>query len=94
MQWNTDVKFQTSLILLDELNEVTEQHYYEMLEVLPPEALCKNAFLVGEPYSHVNGVPVFAGYVCKGDKYYKLGYMSEKTFASFLIPVESEVKTI
>lgn len=42
---------------VDELNElgnrrVTEEHYYNMLEVLPPAMMHDGAFLVGEPVNH------------------------------------------
>jgi len=39
----------------------TENMYYEMLEVLPPEAMGNGGFLVGEPNHHNNdNEPVYA----------------------------------
>ena len=32
--------------------DTTREKYWEMLEVLPPAAMCGNAFLVGEPMDH------------------------------------------
>jgi hypothetical protein len=42
--------------------DVTEERYYEMLNVLPPAAMHAGAFLVGEPYDHHAGTgrPRFA----------------------------------
>lgn len=48
--------------------ETTEEHYWEMLECLPPEIMVKSGFLVGEPANHrtckLNGCikPVFDGF--------------------------------
>lgn len=48
--------------------ETTEERYWEMLEVLPPECMIKSGFLVGEAANHrtckLNGCvkPVFDGF--------------------------------
>jgi len=57
---------------LVEWNEVTEEQYYEMLNVLPPEIMKGGGFLVGEPSDHhaVSGAGRFAAYVRKGDKFF------------------------
>ena len=50
MKWDTSKKLQTDF--MQKTDEVPEEKYYEMLEVLPPEAMASNAFLVGEPDDH------------------------------------------
>lgn len=47
---------------------VTEEHYYEMLEVLPPAAYLPHGFLVGEPWDHhaLTGRPRYQAFI--GDK--------------------------
>lgn len=75
---------QTALLAKDE--EVTESKYYEMLGVLPPASMESNAFLVGEPDNHVNGVPVYGFYFQEGEKYFYGGSVSRRMFASFRLP--------
>lgn len=44
--------------------KTTEEKYWEMLEVLPPEIMTGYGFLVGEPMDHnANGYPRFAAFV-------------------------------
>lgn len=72
--------------------EVDETIFYDMLEVLPPQEDGKTRasfinfslpvqwyFLVGEPYTHVNGKPVYATFARAYDtKYFFLGYLPEE----------------
>jgi hypothetical protein len=45
-------------------NKTTEKTYWEMLEVLPPEAMTGFGFLVGEPMNHnAQGQPCFEAFV-------------------------------
>jgi hypothetical protein len=62
------------------LTKTTEKQYNDMLEVLPPEAMTNgrfsdgdifSCFLVGEPVTHKNGVPVYASYFTSNDIYYR-----------------------
>lgn len=48
-----------------EWKEITEERYYDMLYILPPEIHYANGFLVGEPSDHhaVTGAPRFAAFV-------------------------------
>lgn len=62
-----------------EWEETTEEKYYDMLNVLPPAAMCNGAFLVGEPWDHhaVTGRPRFSCYRMtnfqhEGEKFFKL----------------------
>jgi len=50
---------------------VTEERYWDMLEVLPPAAMGHGGFLVGEPWDHhaLTGRPRYAAYRCRGDVY-------------------------
>ena len=49
----------------------TKAQYWEMLECLPPAAMSKGWFLVGEPYDHDagNGQPRFSAYRQYGNTY-------------------------
>jgi hypothetical protein len=71
----------------------TEENYYYMLEVLPPQLTNHqkdkgfDAFLVGEPYTHRfcrfagKEVPVYACYATTSDKTrLDVGYISEAQF--------------
>lgn len=71
--------------------EVDEQIFYDMLECLPPQEDGKTRhdfisvslpiqwyFLVGEPYTHINGQPVYATFArAYVTKYFFLGYYPE-----------------
>lgn len=52
--------------------EVTEDRYYNMLEVLPPAFQRGGAFLVGEPQDHhaVTGRPRFDAFKAVGKRYF------------------------
>ena len=54
-------------------DEVTEESYQEMLNVLPPELWAGGAFLVGEPSDHhaTTGAARFACYVRRYGKHYQ-----------------------
>ena len=72
--------------------QVTEELYYEFLEVLPPEEFGKTRasfiklslpiqeyFLVGEASTHVNGKPVFNAFARAFDsKYFYLGQLPKE----------------
>ncbi len=47
----------------------TENMFWEMLEVLPPRAQARGAFLVGEASHHVNGEAVYSCFAKTGDEY-------------------------
>jgi hypothetical protein len=53
-------------------SETTEEIFDNMLNVLPPEIMLTNGFLVGEPYDHEadTGKPRFDGFKRIGDKFY------------------------
>ena len=57
-----------------EWKEVTKERYMDMLEVLPPAAMRRWAFLVGEPYDHHAGTgrPRFACFKREGGNHYEL----------------------
>ena len=50
--------------------EVTEEMYWEMLEVLPPSAWKGGAFAVGEPMTHDQLGPVHETFVKLGERYF------------------------
>lgn len=52
-------------------SETTEEHFFEMLECLPPAYQSPDGFLVGEPWDHhaTTGRPRFAAYREIGDKF-------------------------
>ena len=88
MEWNTSKKLQDVFMLKD--SEVTAEKYYEMLEVLPPQAMNANSFLVGEPSDHAkdaSGVyrPRYALYFTVGEKFYYGGLASEDDYKAFEI---------
>jgi hypothetical protein len=43
--------------------EISEAQYTAALECLPPALWLAHGFLLGEPETHINGVPVFAPYL-------------------------------
>lgn len=51
--------------------EVSEETFWEMLEVLPPACMIAGNFLVGEPCDHHagNGQPRFQAYIKRDGKY-------------------------
>ena len=61
--------------------ETTENMYYRMLEVLPPEAMGNNCFLVGEPYTHEKGEAVYACFAANPDfTRFQARYMTKREF--------------
>jgi len=72
---------------------VSEEIYFEFLNVLPPIEQGKTRadfisakipvqeyFLVGEPYSHINNRPVYACFAKAYDfKYFFMGYLHKET---------------
>jgi hypothetical protein len=54
----------------DEWVPTTEKMYWEMLEVLPPRAQARGAFLVGEASRHVDGVAVYSCFKQSGGEYF------------------------
>lgn len=56
-----------------EWKEVTEERYWEMLEVLPPACQQRGGFLVGEPWDHhaVSGRARYGAYLERGGKFYE-----------------------
>lgn len=62
------------------MKKTTKKRFNDMLEVLPPAAQSNlgsySAFLVGEPSTHVDGVPVYAAYITNGEEYITGGDMS------------------
>jgi hypothetical protein len=81
-------EIQPYIEILAELGQkqVTEEHYYEMLGVLPPQAMHGGAFLVGEPNNHsycVFSGDIAAKYDCffsVNGLFYYGGQQSEKSF--------------
>lgn len=66
---------------IEKQKEVSEEKYTDMLEVLPPQRMATNGFLVGEPYDHDHdGRPRFALYMQELDRYYFAGYATTKDF--------------
>lgn len=60
--------------------EIDEEIYNEMFNVLPPLRLphneyCAAGFRVSEPYTHRDGKPLYMAFGNRGGKYYYLGLM-------------------
>jgi len=72
--------------------EVTEEKYYDMLGCLPPEEMCGNAFLVGEPSDHggEGHAARFEMYFIQDRKYYSGGLATVQDFRIFMLPKEYE----
>lgn len=63
------------------LEKVSEERYYEMLEVLPPARRAGMAFLVGEPVIHNDaGRPLFDFYFSSKGEYFFGGLLSTRDF--------------
>lgn len=72
--------------------ETTEDTYWEMLEILPPAAMARGGFLVGEPMDHhaVSGQPRFAGYIQRGQLFFEASRpLTEAEFRSPSLPMPS-----
>lgn len=50
--------------------EVTLSDFEYARDVLPPAFMGRNAFLMGEPYTHECGIPVYAGFVEVSGRYF------------------------
>jgi hypothetical protein len=63
-------------------SEVTEENYYYFLGCVPPRAMVRNAFLVGEAYDHKgkDGAPRYELYFTDSDKYYYGGLTTLQEF--------------
>ena len=57
----------------------TENMWWQMLEVLPPRAQTRGAFLVGEASTHVDGVAVYTCLKQSGGEY----FAKDLTFKQF-----------
>ena len=62
------------------VEEVTEERYYEMLGVLPPERMSGGAFLVGEPVDAANGQFRYDYYFALDGRYYHGGLLTTREF--------------
>lgn len=65
--------------------EISEDHYWAMLEVLPPAAQKAGGFLVGEPTDHhaVTGAPRFSAFIKRGGKHFESSRpLTRKEFAT------------
>lgn len=72
-QWAADITFSA-----EPGQEITEEIYSEMLNVMPPQRLkkahgCTAGFRTTEPYCHKNGKPLYMAFGKRGGKYYYLG---------------------
>ena len=76
------LRLQTEFIQTKE--EVSEEDYFEMLEVLPPERMADGGFLVGEPTrSNIAGELLYDCYVHKNGRFYYGGELTTKDFDLF-----------
>ena len=76
------LKLQTEFIETKE--EVSEEDYFEMLEVLPPERMAEGGFLVGEPTStNIAGELLYDLYVRKDGRFYHAGESTTRDFDLF-----------
>lgn len=73
--------------------EITEDRYDEMLNVLPPAAMARGAFLVGEPWDHhaTNGMPRFSCFKADGGKFFSLsGHITLAQFREMFGPCSND----
>jgi len=69
----------------------TENMYYEMLEVVFPQAMDGNDFLVGEANHHnEKGIPVYACFRIRGG-HYEAMYLTEEGFRNRNLPEAKRV---
>ena len=58
--------------------EVTEEHYWNQLECVPPRKMNPNAFMVGEPHTTDDIGTVYATFVQVGDRVFgKMSYVKD-----------------
>lgn len=87
LSWKQFMKKQNSQTKMENLEgqvkEVTEEQYFEMLNVLPPfylnviNGVSVKGFAVSEPYNHIETdgkkwVPTYAAYVRNEGKFFKV----------------------
>jgi hypothetical protein len=66
--------------------------YWEQLVCLPPSFVALNnhgaiiAFMGGEPWDHVNGIPTFSGYLMLGARHFRTSEpVTAGEFAAYLV---------
>lgn len=57
---------------------ITEDRYYEMLDILPPIFHSNGVFQVSEPFDHTSEGARYDAFQKLGDKHYSLGIMTRK----------------
>lgn len=75
-------------------DETTAEHYWEMLEVLPPACMLAGGFLVGEPCDHHagNGQPRFQAFRKIGEKHFAASRpMTVREFKGFYVNESASV---
>ncbi len=73
---------------IEKKTEVSEEKYFEMLGVVPPERMAYGGFLVGEAWDHNNkGEPRYQLFIEEGGKFYDCGLATTGEFDLFTVPV-------
>ena len=72
---------------IEKKKEVSKEEYERMFEVLPPNVVAKNGFLVDEPMDHDSdtGQPRFQMFVEEDGKYYDVGFATKADFNMLII---------
>ena len=58
--------------------EVDEDIFYYFLEVLPPHYWKSGIMQVGEPYTHINGIPAFETFTYGNGRYIYQGILTSQ----------------
>jgi hypothetical protein len=66
---------------------VTEEEYLGMLEILPPQRMADNGFLVGEPFDFKGGYSRYEFYFFK-DGYHRYGGLQNERYFNFLLALQ------
>ena len=69
-------------------NEVSEEFYHDMLNVLPPLDWNGTSFLVSEPYTHIQGDEVYCGLI-EINKRYFARYVPRKQFSLMILELRT-----
>ena len=59
-------------------NEVDEEIFYYFLEVLPPHYNRSGIMQVGEPFTHIKGIPAFETFTYSHGKYFYVGIVTSQ----------------
>jgi hypothetical protein len=77
----------------DTWREVTKEHYWYALEVLPPIHQTRQGFLMGEPWKHKYGEAVYLAFANLDDRYFAR-YCTLRTYFTQFVELVGELRRL